>query len=332
MSEPYPKSRPMESPVLELLASYRVVMQRAESLSLFVWLHSRPPRLSATSLLSFPRLTLGTSVLVRHHVLRAIDALLRDYAAKAALGELDAVGVSDRAALTDFRASVRPVPWSRIIAILFLAALLLGRGMIELLIGSLRELAFNLTQSDVKVSVGGVDKEAQVRATADALLSLTSSLSASSASVTASQLAQASGGTLVILAMGLTASAYIVLRPFSSAFRIKRMLFNLAAMPEVDLSSACTTWHVTRSTGTMTRSAALWRTFECREKDPRPDPERVATTLICAAVVSAWSGAEEMTASDSGFLVSLVLLPGVLRLGWLARTYRDRADGTTGRR
>ena len=318
MNEPGSASGTMESPILALLVKYHTAIRRAESLPPIVWLHSRPPRLSATSRLKLPRLTLGASTLVRHHVLRSVDALLRDYAARAALGELDATGARERAALADFRASVQPVPWRRIIVAFVLAALLLGRGMIELLLGSLPGLASELTESDL-------NQAARVRATADALLALSSSFSASSVSVTASQVAEAGAGALTILAAGLVASAYLVLRPFSSAFRIKRMLFNLASTHELDLRDTCTTWHVSRSTG-------LYETERRTLQDIDLPPEKpfdlilsfTVATLLLAAMTYAMITDSTLDTYTVVFLASVMLLPGVLRLGWLACTYRDR--------
>ncbi|MFP5282112.1 MAG: hypothetical protein ACLGIF_01525 [Actinomycetes bacterium] len=88
------------------------MLQRTEGLPPAVWLRSRP---AGVSLLSrwwrLPRLTLGTSILVRHHVLRSVDAFARAYAARSALGDGDELSAYERQALVEFRSSVRPVPW-----------------------------------------------------------------------------------------------------------------------------------------------------------------------------------------------------------------------------
>ena len=47
----------------------------------------------------------------------------------------------------------------------------------------------------------------------------------------------------------IAVAGYLVLRPLASAFRIKRIIFNLAATGEVDLDRTTTTWNVARSVG-----------------------------------------------------------------------------------
>jgi hypothetical protein len=213
---------PAVSPVIDLLRSYDAVLRRAEELPLVVWLRSRP---AGASVLSrwwrLPRLTLGTSIHVRHHVLRSVDALARAYAAREALGDPDEISAHERQALTEFRASVRPVPWKWIIAAIVAGALVIGRGIAELLTSWLRLLAFGLAQElDARESE-------QLRALVDGLLALSSSLSASSLEQTVRHLADADLKVVLILLASLAAAVYIVLRPFSAPFRIKRMLGQL---------------------------------------------------------------------------------------------------------
>src|SRR4051794_5089012 len=89
----------------------------------------------------------------------------------------------------------------------------------------------------------------RLRATDDALLALSSTLSTPAFSGIASDLAHAGIAAVLTLMLGLAAAAYVVLRPLASAFRIKRMLFNLASEPDLGLADTWTTWHVRRSVG-----------------------------------------------------------------------------------
>ena len=74
--------------VRELLSEYREILARAERLPWVLWIRTRAPGTSPLSRVwRVPRLTLGTSPMVLFHVTRSVDALMRVFAAKAALGE-----------------------------------------------------------------------------------------------------------------------------------------------------------------------------------------------------------------------------------------------------
>jgi hypothetical protein len=264
-------------------------------------------------------------MLVRHHVLRSVDALARAYAARAALGDPDEMSAHERKALAEFRASVRPVPWKWIIAAIVAGALVIGRGIAELLMNWLHLLAFGLAE-------GISAREIEVlRAIVDGLLALSSSLSASSLEQTLRYLADANLKVLLIMIASLLAAVYIVLRPFSAPFRIKRMLFNLAEAPDVRLSESSTTWHVSRSVGLYNTERALLGSFHLKGAREKPFDlilSMVATMLIGWGFTSFYVTDE--TDSDRWVYVGLAIFLVGLRLGWLVRTLRDRSDGTTG--
>jgi hypothetical protein len=313
---------PAGSPVIDLLRSYDAVLRRAEDLPLIVWLRSRP-----AGFLSrwwwLPRLTLGTSTLVRHHVLRSVDALARAYAARAALGDLDEMSAHERQALTEFRASVRPVRWKWITVAIVAGALVIGRGIAEQLAIWLHLLAFGLAK---ELDAREIE---QLRATVDGLLALSTSLSASSLDQAFRHLAGAHLEVMLILIASLLAAMYIVLRPFSGPFRIKRMLFNLAEEPDVRLSESSATWHVSRSVGLYNTERALLGNFHLKGAREKPFDlilSMVATTLIGWGFASV----EMVKDSDRWLNVGLAIFLVALRLGWLVRTVRDRSDGTTG--
>jgi hypothetical protein len=319
---------PAVSPVIDLLRSYDAVLRRAEDLPLVAWLRSRPAGASVLSRwLWLPRLTLGTSTLVRHHILRSVDALARAYAARAALGDLDEMSAHERKALTEFRASVRPVRWKWIIVAIVAGALVIGRGIAEQLAIWLHLLAFGLAK---KLDASEIE---QLRATVDGLLALSTSLSASSLDQTFRHLAGAHLEVMLILIASLLAAVYIVLRPFSAPFRIKRMLFNLAEEPDVRLSESSATWHVSRSVGLYNTERALLGNFHLKGAREKPFDlilSMVATTLIGWGFASFYVTDETVTDSDRWFNVGLAIFLVALRLGWLVRTFRDRSDGATG--
>jgi hypothetical protein len=311
--------------VTRLLVDYRRALNEAERLPLFALLASRPPYASALARwCRLPRLTLGTSVMVRHHVSRAVDALLREYSSRAALDGLDDASAADRQALMDFRASVRPVPWRRIVTTLVIALLLVGRGLVELLMNAISDVALGLSALDV-------DQSTRLRSTADGLLSLSSSLSAKSLGDTASNLMAAGAVSLSILAASLIAAAYVVLRPFSAAFRIKRMIFNLAPEPDVGLSDTCTTWHVSRSTGLYDEERVVMSGLRIPREVPFDLLLSLVVTLLLSVGLASFYLNDARAGSDRWFNAALVAVLLAARLHWICRTYRDRVDGLTGR-
>ena len=243
----------VRDPVRELLSEYREILARAERLPWILWSRTRAPH---TSLLSrvwrVPRLTLGTSHMVLFHVTRSIDALMRVFAAKAALGELDEEGHRQRDMITTFRASLRPVRWRWFVVGGIVAVVLLGRLLLDIVAHSLDSLAFGR-------GAEAIDEERLVilRATLEGLASMSSSASGSSVNDFATRLSQAGGTGLFVFAATLFAAAYCVLRPASTAFRLKRQLFNLADEPEDAIYRTTTTWHVRRTTGLYVRERAV---------------------------------------------------------------------------
>lgn len=107
-----------------------------------------------------------------------------------------------------------------------------------------------------------------MRAIVEGLLAL-SSLSASSLEQTVRHLADADLKVVPIMIASLLA-VYIVLRPFSPSFRIKRMLFNLAEASDVRLSASSATWHVSRSVGLYQRERALLGDFHLKGAREKP--------------------------------------------------------------
>jgi hypothetical protein len=302
-------------PVRELLSEYREILARAERLPWVLWSRTRAPH---TSLLArvwrLPRLTLGTSHMVLFHVTRSIDALMRVFAAKAALGELDAEGHRQREMITTFRASLRPVRWRWFIVGGVVAVVLLGRLLLDIVAHSFDSLAFGR-------GAEAIDEERLVilRATLEGLASMSSSASGSSVNDFATRLSQAGATGLFVFAATIFAAAYCVLRPASTAFRLKRQLFNLADEPEDAIYRTTTTWHVRRTTGLYLRERDVHAAAGVENAKEKPFDLGLS---LFAAVLVAWTFAsfafaDESISADRTLLLVLVLLFFAARIGWL---------------
>jgi hypothetical protein len=69
---------------------------------------------------------------------------------------------------------------------------------------------------------------------------------------------------LLALAATIITAGYLVVRPLSPAFRVKRIVFNLVATGHVDLSRTTTTWNVPRSVGLYQLERALFTRLGAR--------------------------------------------------------------------
>ena len=155
------------------------------------------------------------------------------------------------------------------------------------------------------------------------------------------------------MTLGVMLSAYVVLRPLMPAFRLKRMIFNLAPEPEGRHRSAVARWSVSQATGL----------YECErrvftELGGRPPPEfpldlavsalvMVLPLMFCGLLVrtcvdslehptssSSSAGASHLDYPDRviwfgmvGFVIPVLALI-LVRLGWLCRTWRRRLGRT----
>lgn len=300
-----------------LLASYAAVLQATERLRTVEWLTIRSREESWAGSLRWPRFTLGTRWLVRYHVIRAVDALLREHAARAALGELDESGVRDRQALTDFKDSLRPVHWGRVITGFAVATLLFGRPLAELVLTEAPQVAFNLVrESDL---------------TRQEVAEFFDSASLSSPASIPQALLTSAPEALLVVVLGIVMSAYFVQRPFVQAFRTKRVLLNLGVSSVGACRASPTAWHVGRSTGVY---AAERRLFD-RTPPPREVPMDlilglVATLLVGGTLVSLYVADPASTTSERVLLVGVVASFGLVRLLWLVGTARARYGDEAG--
>jgi len=309
--------------VRDLLSEYREILARAERLPWILWSRTRAPGTSPLSRAwRVPRLTLGTSHMVLFHVTRSVDALMRVFAAKAALGELDEDGHRQRDMITTYRASLRPVRWRWFIFGGVVAVVLLGRVLLDLVAQSLDSLAFGRVGAEV------LDQEqlAILRDLLEGMASMSSSASGSSVNDFMTRLSQAGATGLFVFAATLCAAAYCVLRPASTAFRLKRQLFNLADLPEDAIYRTTTTWHVRRTTGLYLRERDVHAAAGV--ENAREKAFDLGISLF-AAVLIAWTFASLAVSDDSMgtdriYVLGLIVLLFAARTAWLYRSYLGR--------
>lgn len=168
-----------------------------------------------------PRLTAGTSLIVRHHIIWSVDALIRTYAAQAALGELDERGEKEREMLADFRGSLRPVNLRYFILAAVVAALLIGRIILDALIQSSAQSFYFLILGLESISFDELkDRLNDLRPAMDGIVSASSLMSSGSIYDLVIRLVRADPIGLLILTATSLAAIYCVLRPASVAFRL----------------------------------------------------------------------------------------------------------------
>jgi hypothetical protein len=142
---------------------------------------------------------------------------------------------------------------------------------------------------------------------------------------------------VALVLLGLALSLYVVLRPFVPAFRLKRMMFNLAPEPEGRRRSATARWSVQQTTGIYERERALFK--ELGGRAPREFPfDLVVPALAMLAplvlgVLFVRLGYVDLVVEDRPADLGVgvwVFVVALLRLGWLYQTWRRRQGGRKG--
>jgi hypothetical protein len=144
----------------------------------------------------------------------------------------------------------------------------------------------------------------------------------------------ASLGTLAVSAMLLIVAAYLVLRPVMSAFRLKRLMFNLYPHAEGVLHEVPASWSVSRATGVYALEREAFAAFGARMPGEVPldliVPLPVVLAYIALIVAALVSASHEPGSSGLGGLLFAALLycaPALLRIAWLAAVWRARRGG-----
>jgi hypothetical protein len=318
-------SMPRGSQVWELLGAYQGVLDTIGDLPLVpmvLWRHRDRGGLDRVRYLPRPRW------LLRHFVVRHIDrtlaSLSRRYSARAALGSAADSEQRDREAVREFQQSLPLTRPKTYLTLLIVATIVLGRPIIDRV---------------VIVVVNGIQDNPLVRSelrrqTGDTVERLGAALSPDLTSVNQALNVLLNEGLLqvALVTLGLALSLYAVLRPFVPAFRLKRVLFNLAPELEGHRRSASARWSVSHATGIYERERRLL--VELGGRPPREFPfDLVVPALVMLAPLVL--GGLFVRAGLIGprdrlvFLAqgTLMLIPASARLGWLYRTWQWRQSG-----
>jgi hypothetical protein len=136
--------------------------------------------------------------------------------------------------------------------------------------------------------------------------------------------------TALLLAT-IAAVLYLVLRPLSTSFRIKRMLFNISGS-DIPVSRSFASWHPSRQVGLYSQEGAIFDAYG--STPPREWPFDLlisgGATVLCTVAVGA------ALPPDLPWVVHLLLLADIIalgcaRFGWLVLTWRQRENWPSGR-
>ncbi|HSK26723.1 MAG TPA: hypothetical protein VK894_07425 [Jiangellales bacterium] len=321
--------RPLLAPesalVHDLVADYSTVLRRARQLPPILWTR---PRSRGSGLLArwcfLPRPTAGVHFLVRYHVYRSTDRLLRRFAERAALEGLDRDARRARTVLQEFQRSLPPVRLRWLVLGVVVATVMLGRALVA-------QVADVIPHVVLRPDGAPGLSEAQaatVRSVLDGMVTFSSTLSGSSLHDLTDQLTRADARALLALAGSLAVAGYCVLRPLATSFRVKRMVFNLVDEPDEALRYTASTWHVPRATGLYDRER---RTLQGLGVDPPSEiPLDLGLSLLITLLV-AWPLAAIYAVDTTllvpdrvGFAVVIAFFAG-LRVLWLAAVFRSRS-------
>lgn len=309
----------VRDPLADLLRDYVTVLSRADRLPVVLWSRTRVPGTSPLARVwRLPRLTVGTSHLVLFHVTRSVEALLRTYAARAALGELDDAGLRQREMLLTFSGALKRVRWWWFVAAGISSTIVLAQATLAFYAsGAFSGLQQALDEERVAVAFEVLGHIGSVSTSPAALVSLDP--------VTGFRRLGLLG--LLVLTAVLLLATVCVLRPVTTAFRVKRMLFNLAGQPDDAIHRTTTTWHVPRTTGIYDRERQVYSGVGVVAAKEKPFDLVVSGlfAVLAGALVVTIDLADpdlqlEALLTDAGIVAVLV----GLRASWLFVTHRDR--------
>lgn len=306
--------------VRQLLLAYEIALDTADSLPRLVRIASRPGRWTVFEpLRRLPRPTVGTASMVTYHIQRSTATLIRRYARIAATRGLTEEDERASGLVKDFRESLPEVRWKVIVPTVLIATFI----AVQVVLGMVTRITTGL----VKFLGSAEPSGKQVDRLAESLLrSLSVAPSVDSLSDLFDQFGKADPAELLALAATIITAGYLVLRPLSPAFRVKRIVFNLAATGHVVLGRTTTTWNVPRSVGLYQLERALFARLGARP------PHEIDLDLWVSAVPSvglAWwlvAGGPLSSESTAGFGALLVAAAGLVaaRIAWLVQTGRAR--------
>lgn len=332
----------------KLLRAFHSVLESVDALPIAPVVPSNYRRSGIASRLhALPRPRWFLRYFVVVHIHSVLGALDRRYSARAALGLASQLDDHDRRAIQEFRQGLPPVHTKALLTALLVAVVLLSQPLLETFSEVLSTLG-NGAQVMVAVStdVSSEVRDRGVRAPAVATVgpgtrrlmeelkgSVSSSVSGTSIADAMATLTKAGMRDLLLVLVGLVLALYAILRPITSGFRLKRMLFNLH--PDFDHSRrrVPARWHASRSTGIYRLESAVV------DELGGPPHREVPLDLIVSAVgliPLLWviGVVLEIGASTPGLgllaleYAALFIALVAVRAHWLLTTWRQRSAMT----
>jgi hypothetical protein len=266
------------------------------------------------------------------HIDRVLASLSRRYSARAALGSAPDSDQRDREAVREFQQSLPPTRHKIYLILLIVATVLLGRPIVDRVV----TIVLNMTELNDSSLAGSPELRQQVRETVERL---SGALTPDFTTVNEALRALLNGGLkqVALVLLGLALSLYVVLRPFVPAFRLKRMLFNLAPESKERRRSASARWSVPQTTGIYERERTLFKELGGQALREFPFDLAVPALAMLAPLVLGGLFVRlgyvdpivEDRPIDLGIGVWLFIV-ALLRLGWLYQTWRRRQGGHKG--
>jgi hypothetical protein len=317
-----------DTQVCELLVAYQGVIDTISNLPpvpMVLFRHGGRGPLGRFRYLPRPRWLLRYFVV--RHIDRLLTSLCRRYSARAALGWAADTEQRDREAVQEFQQSLPPPRVRTYLGLLLIATVVIGRPITDMVVTRAVELTQELSGSELP---------RRARETLEALTAVVAG-EFTSVNRAVTVLLNAGLAQMALLGLGLGLSLYVVLRPFVPAFRLKRMLFNLAPGPDGHHRSAVASWSVSHATGIYERERRLLEALGGRP--PREFPFDLVVPALVMLAPLAWGGVlvglgitepEPEWRTVRFWAAATLLIPALLRLGWLYLAWRRRQSGYFG--
>jgi hypothetical protein len=287
---------------MELLNGYERTMNAVDNMEPFIMVTSR-------SFLRIPRPTWFLRSFVVHHIDRTLDGVCRRYVARAAL-QLGASEDDDHRGARYYRESLPPVRRNTYVVLLITLAIVVASMTLP---STVAFFGLRGTPDRVREFISALESQATNPFAITGLLD---------------QLGHANYDVFVHVIGGLLVIMYIILRPISAVFRVKRMIFNL--YPNIErISSVPISLGVRKTTGLYSLEESVRRHLGARQQPEFPFDLLVSTLPI---PFFATGFAKDFNSPDPSVAVLAVVveLLIVMRLIWLVQTWRQRSSSQPG--
>ena len=320
------------STLCQLLHAYELAMLQAGRLPLFVLIPTAPLRPGfAGRLARLPRPRWFLRWFLTRHIRRTLEGLGRRYNARAGFSTLPPAMRRDQEAARSYLDSLPPTGSRVKLVLLAGVALAIGSRLVVLATTFMVDLFSTLRPPEEggratgryeeladKVTKLLVPSEASTREALDALL-------------------RSDPAEILLFFIAVVVVLYVVLRPLTPSFRLKRMLFNCGASFDERRRVLPARWSLERACGVYRLERRVFEELRIAPFDRYPAPRVHEHPFDLAvgvgiALVAAVVGIDQMLYSRElyftpGDLVSGALIVGlsVARLFWLRRAFRRRA-------